>query len=126
MARHILLLVRFIRHFPVKKLEYALDLYILTKEKQLAEATDLPPQDQQASTDQPPSLNTALFKKHYEEDELMTIKEAMDFIPISRSKLFDWRMEGKLHTIERNCRSKRLVRAEVEALRIWARNKGKW
>lgn len=61
-----------------------------------------------------------------EEHHLMTIKEAMAFIPVSRTKLYEMRKEGMLDTIERNSRQKRLLRTQVEAARTWSRNKGKW
>lgn len=66
------------------------------------------------------------LKDHYDEEELMTIKEAIDHIPVSRTKLYEMRREGSLHTIERSSREKRLIRTEVEAARQWSRNKGKW
>lgn len=62
----------------------------------------------------------------YAENDLMTIKEAMAFIPVSRTKLYEMRKDGMLQTIERNSRQKRLLRSEVEAARTWSRNKGKW
>lgn len=62
---------------------------------------------------------------HYPEEELMTIKEAEAFIPASRTKIYLWRKEEKLHTVERGQRDKRLIRTEVEAMRKWARDKGK-
>lgn len=62
----------------------------------------------------------------YPEDDLMTIKEAMAFIPVSRTKLYEMRKAGALRTVERNCRQKRLLRTQVEAARVWSRNKGKW
>lgn len=74
----------------------------------------------------PPSQTPPALKDHYDEDELMTIKEAGAYIPGSRTKIYEWRMEGKLHTFERGCRNKRLIRAEVEVMRKWARDKGKW
>lgn len=64
--------------------------------------------------------------QEYSEAELMTIKEAMAYIPVSRSKLYQMRKEGVLVTIERNSRQKRLLRSQVEAARVWSRNKGKW
>lgn len=59
-------------------------------------------------------------KIHYDEEELMTIKEAQDHF--SRTKLYELRKEGKLITIEHGARDKRLVRAQVEALaKKWRR-----
>ena len=61
----------------------------------------------------------------YDENELMTIKVAEAFIPASRTKIYEWRKEGKLQTVARSQRDKRLIRTEVEAMRQWARDKGK-
>lgn len=61
----------------------------------------------------------------FAEDDLMTIKEAAAYIPASRTKVYEMRKTGVLDTIERNSRQKRLLRTQVEAARIWARNKGK-
>lgn len=82
----------------------------------------MPPDDEPDESD---AESTAMAKDQYEEEELMTIKEAVDDIPVSRSKLFEWRREGRLQTIERNSRSKRLIRSEVKAMQKWAHNKGK-
>ena len=62
---------------------------------------------------------------HYPEEDLMTIKEAAAFIPASRTKIYQWRKEERLHTVARGQRDKRLVRSEVEAMQLWARDKGK-
>jgi len=57
-------------------------------------------------------------KVMYREEELMTVKEAMDVLKIGRWKLHDMRRKGELTTILRNKRV-RLIRAEVEAARLW-------
>ena len=62
----------------------------------------------------------------YPDDDLMTFKEAMAYIPVSRTKLYNMRKEGVLETVERNSRQKRLLRMQVEAAREWSKNKGKW
>ncbi len=61
----------------------------------------------------------------YDESDLVTIKEAMGILNASRWKVDDMRRTGELRTIERNCRSKRLIRGEVEAARKWSVDKGK-
>lgn len=104
-----------LEHFPFKKLEYALDLYIMSAEKDVCHKERLNPTG---------SLTRSADQ--YAEDELMTIKEAAAYIPASRTKVYEMRMAGVLDTIERNSRQKRLLRTQVEAARIWARNKGKW
>lgn len=100
------------KRFPYDKLEYALDLYIASVKQTLALT--------------PPAPSSESNQGGYDEDELMTIKEAMAYIPVSRSKLYEMRKEGMLDTIERSSRQKRLLRAQVEAARLWSRNKGKW
>lgn len=57
--------------------------------------------------------------EHYEESELVTIKEAEDYF--GRTKLYELRKEGKLITVEHGPREKRLVRAQLEALARWRR-----
>lgn len=101
------------KQFPYEKLEYALDLYIATTEKRLPTAENQAPS--------PTGL-----PEQYDEKDLMTIKEAIAYIPIGRTKLYEMRKADILDTIERNGRQKRLVRAQVETLRTWSRNKGKW
>ncbi len=56
---------------------------------------------------------------HYDESELMTIKEAADYF--GRTKLYELRKQGKLITVEHGPREKRLVRAQVVALARWRR-----
>ncbi len=58
-------------------------------------------------------------KEHYEESELMTIKEAEDYF--GRTKLYELRKAGMLTTVAFHARDKRLVRAEVVALARWRR-----
>ncbi|GEM_PF-5746123 len=104
---------------------------ILVKDGQLEKFVERLPEllDRLVSPEQPVSSRaeaSAMTKDHYEENELMTLKEAMAFIPMSRTKLYEWRKEEKLHTIERSSRNKRLIRSEVEAARTWSRDKGKW
>lgn len=121
---HILIkLTNVIERFPLDRFIAAIDLFIQWAEVQGA-AADLGMQPQSVAAHRP-TENLMDEKTHYEEHELMTVKEAIEFIPVSRSKLFEWRKEQKLQTIERNCRNIRLVRSEVEAMRTWARNKGK-
>ncbi|MFB2118004.1 hypothetical protein [Parapedobacter sp. 2B3] len=128
MTRHLSLFVRLFRRFPLEKLEYALDLYIQSTEQHLLKPAGTAPETEtlaaaeQAAESLP---DEPIEKKIYEECELMTVKEAMDFIPAGRTKIYEWRIQGILHTIERSSRSKRLIRAEVEHMRTWARNKGK-
>jgi predicted DNA-binding transcriptional regulator AlpA len=54
----------------------------------------------------------------YEEKELVTIKEAMGILGVSRWKIFDMRKKGQFTKVERDG-WKRLIKAEVEAARIW-------
>lgn len=103
------------KHFPFEKFEYALDLFIRN-----AERWGVP----KAQGEPTPVSPTHVC--HYEEEDLMTIKEAMAYIPASRTKIYEMRKEGALDTIERNSREKRLIRTQVEAARLWSRDKGKW
>lgn len=59
-----------------------------------------------------------IAKQSYTESELMTVDEACRELLISRWKLTDMRNKGQLTTIERG-RSVRLIRAEVEAAKLW-------
>src|SRR5690606_34271406 len=54
----------------------------------------------------------------YREDELMTVKEAMAELRISRWKIDDMRDKGQLTTIDRGSRV-RLIKEEVQAAKIW-------
>lgn len=54
----------------------------------------------------------------YTEDELVTVKEAEAILKVSRWKIEDMCNKGEL-TIIRKGRSVRLIKAEVDAARIW-------
>lgn len=119
--RILTILVNHMEQFPLDRFITAVDLFIKWAEAQgVPTGSTIHPMDTHE-----PIEHVNEGKTYYEEHELMTVKEAVDFVPVSRSKLFEWRMEQKLQTIKRNCRNIRLVRAEVEAMRKWARNKGK-
>lgn len=61
----------------------------------------------------------------YDEDELMTVKEAMAELNVSRWKISEMRTNGELTDIARAGRV-RLIRAEVMAAKLWySRMKGK-
>lgn len=57
-------------------------------------------------------------KVMYLEEELMTVKEAMALLKVSRWKLTQMRKKAELSSISRDGRV-RLIREEVEAARIW-------
>ncbi|SFS98402.1 helix-turn-helix domain-containing protein [Sphingobacterium wenxiniae] len=57
-------------------------------------------------------------KVMYREEELMTVKEAMALLKVSRWKLTQMRKKAELSSISRDGRV-RLIREEVEAARIW-------
>ncbi|HWL00166.1 MAG TPA: hypothetical protein VNQ55_09470 [Parapedobacter sp.] len=121
--RMLTILVNHMEQFPLDRFITAVDLFIKWAEAQgvpTGSTTQSLPVDRH-----PPTAHVTEGKTHYEEHELMTVKEASASIPASRSKIFEWRKEGTLQTIERNSRSKRLIREEVEAMRTWARDKGK-
>ncbi len=63
-------------------------------------------------------------REHYQESELMTIKEAIRYLRASRWKIDDMRRRGILQTL-RDRRNVRLIRAQVEAARQWSVNKGR-
>lgn len=86
----------------------------------MSEATRKPAQPPEQDSPGPDAL-----KACYDEAELMTIKEAAAFIPACRTKLYEWRTLGVLHTVERSSRNKRLIRTEVEAMHKWAVSRGK-
>ncbi|WP_196939843.1 helix-turn-helix domain-containing protein [Sphingobacterium pedocola] len=54
----------------------------------------------------------------YTEDELVTVKEAEAILKVSRWKIEDMCNKGEL-TIIRKGRSVRLIKAEVDAARVW-------
>lgn len=61
----------------------------------------------------------------YQEHELMTVKEAMAELNVSRWKISDMRANGELTDIVRAGRV-RLIRAEIMAAKFWySRMKGK-
>jgi len=121
--RILTILVNHVEQFPLDRFITAVDLFIKWAEAQgVPTGSTIHPRPMDTH---PPTERVTEGKTHYEEHELMTVKEASASIPASRSKIFEWRKDGTLQTIERNCRSKRLIREEVEALRTWARNKGK-
>ncbi|MGV3763856.1 helix-turn-helix transcriptional regulator [Parapedobacter sp.] len=82
-----------------------------------------PPCESEPAT--PPGATDPATPNTYVEEELMTVKEAEAFIPASRTKIYKWRKEGKLHTVSRGQRHMRLIRTEVEAMQQWAIDKGK-
>lgn len=54
----------------------------------------------------------------YTDEELVTVKVAQGKLGVSRWKIYDMRIKEQLTTVERDGQV-RLIRAEVEAARLW-------
>ncbi|GGH06710.1 helix-turn-helix domain-containing protein [Sphingobacterium alkalisoli] len=83
-------------------------------EKQLSTNEDVPVSASVAVPDECNVRDAA----SYDEEELLTIKEAMGILGVSRWKIFDMRKKGQFTKIERDGR-KRLIKTEVDAARVW-------
>lgn len=92
-------------------------LLLVLTEKSSIQALSIPARG--AREDAALSENPIKGGKAYTEQELLTVKEAMSELHISRWKLSEMRNSQQLSTIYRGKKGVRLVKEEVEAAKLW-------